>query len=576
MSFYPVKIDDSYKKINDFSDIKNIYLHLKKYEDVVWNEKSIRGNKPSVSDAAKIYVLISYLKTMDKSNFDRKNAYRSFFSDQVDDIKEFIVESLNGVKGQLFKDIKIDIVKGSIYKIKKYFLENKKIKDIRGASEIIEYLNIDVTLRIIGESFIEECVIYAGGGNVYIVLPEGKGREACKRLEEEYTSIALTAMNAFECETTDLNTFFNDYKRISGELNKKLEGRKKVKIYPINPDNQTDELNINGNRISLRAAALKEKGVVCELCAIRDAKFLIDSPDGQVSVCPSCLRKNRVGKDKSNFANEFKSFTGKEIKSVKTLEDLKDDRDYVAVIYGDGNNMGNYVMNINNPFEMMYFSRTLDYITKKAVYESFAEVMRDDIRFEIIALGGDDIFVIVPAVYALEVSRKIIEKFDGSFKNNITMSVGVCIAKYNTPIGNMFDIAQTLLKNAKKKAKNLKSPSGTVDVKALEGNSFIDFDYVKERLFPATVNELASYYEAIKKMKEKNVQKSQLYKLRYAAETMAKEEFELFYLYQNARTIKELNKIVAEMFRGKTFTGYVNGIYSPWADICMLWDYVRW
>ncbi|WDU82987.1 hypothetical protein [Caloramator sp. Dgby_cultured_2] len=77
-------------------------------------------------------------------------------------------------------------------------------------------------------------------------------------------------------------------------------------------------------------------------------------------------------------------------------------------------------------------------------------------------------------------------------------------------------------------------------------------------------------------MKEKSIQKSQLYKLRYASETMEREEFELFYLYQNARTIKELNKIVTEMFRGRTFTGLVNGVYSPWADICMLWDYVRW
>ncbi|WDU82983.1 hypothetical protein [Caloramator sp. Dgby_cultured_2] len=42
MAFYPAKIDDSYKRINDFSDLKNIYYHLKSYEDVVWNEKNIK------------------------------------------------------------------------------------------------------------------------------------------------------------------------------------------------------------------------------------------------------------------------------------------------------------------------------------------------------------------------------------------------------------------------------------------------------------------------------------------------------------------------------------------------------
>jgi len=70
--------------------------------------------------------------------------------------------------------------------------------------------------------------------------------------------------------------------------------------------------------------------------------------------------------------------------------------------------------------------------------------------FEAIALGGDDIFIIVPGNRSLEITNKIIEKFDGAFENKMTMSAGICIAKSSTPIRTLFEIAQYMLKSAKR------------------------------------------------------------------------------------------------------------------------------
>jgi len=88
----------------------------------------------------------------------------------------------------------------------------------------------------------------------------------------------------------------------------------------------------------------------------------------------------------------------------------------------------------------------LDRITKRCVYQSINEVMGNDAMFEAIALGGDDIFIIVPGNRSLEITNKIIEKFDGAFENKMTMSAGICIAKSSTPIRTLFELHSICLK----------------------------------------------------------------------------------------------------------------------------------
>jgi len=82
---------------------------------------------------------------------------------------------------------------------------------------------------------------------------------------------------------------------------------------------------------------------------------------------------------------------------------------HIAVIYADGNNMGNVVKNIETPFQHMYFSRALDRITKRCVYQSINEVMGNDAMFEAIALGGDDIFIIVRATEVWKSQTKLLK-----------------------------------------------------------------------------------------------------------------------------------------------------------------------
>lgn len=579
------KISESNRIDSILDDYRNIPYYFK---------KDVKGKlMPSIKDVASFYVLISYLISEDKKEFDRNKYYIEFFENQWDEKKEFLYSMAINKEVDLFRDLEIDIVKGSIYKIKKYFLENNKIKDIRGASTILDYLNIEATLNYLEEKYIKECSIYCGGGNVLLIVPKGAGQNICKELEELYTEVSLTAKIAFEYVTCKLNELvrYSDIMRI---LNEKLEERKKIKIYEINPDNDLEKIKIEGKEVRFKYETINDKKV-CKLCSVRDAKYKAYTPEGEIPVCPSCLRKNTVGKDRERFYDEFCKYIKSKFKpnynmknryEINSINDISDSRGYIAVIYADGNNMGNVIKNIETPFQQMYFSRKLDEITKQSVYESLYEVMGEDVKFEAIALGGDDVFLIVPADVSLVVSAKIIDKFNKAFKYKMTISAGICIAKYNTPLQNMFNISQQSLKNAKKYLKKIDENDGTVDIIVIEGSSYFSLGDKRTSLFPMTCSRLFKVLKIVSKMKnDEKIKKNQIYKLKYAANNMESiNEFQLFYLYQQARNSKKYTEYVSQIFDIED--GYFSGLVklkdyrtgekvfiSPWDDIALLMNY---
>ncbi|WP_027404210.1 type III-B CRISPR-associated protein Cas10/Cmr2 [Aphanizomenon flos-aquae] len=222
---------------------------------------------------------------------------------------------------------------------------------------------------------------------------------------------------------------------------------------------------------------------------------------------------------------------------------------FVAYIYADGNNMGGYIQKqIKTPQQYKDFSQDVELATQYAVYQALAENLHpyklknlndeksrlkngDLIHpFEIITIGGDDIFIIVPANKALEISKMIAERFEGILlkevklseikfdkteekciignyqlefdkpfnpykihryqpkqakisKCELSTSIGVLITAVNTPIYYAKDLTDQLLKTAKERAKKLKNPKkdaenigyygGTIDFLTLKSVTMI-------------------------------------------------------------------------------------------------------
>ncbi|MBE6051102.1 MAG: hypothetical protein E7214_10740 [Clostridium sp.] len=484
-------------------------------------------------------------------------------------------------KYEWIKEYKLNIIKGSIYKIKKYFLDSNNIKQIRGGSIIIDYLNDEAVLKVLNSNNLDEKnIIYCGGGNIFLAIPDvgqALGEKLCKDFEKYYTDVSLSAMNAFESIDCSLYDLLFNFSEISRKVNNKLEERKKIKLYALNNDSKLNGIEINKKYIKFSAPILeRDEDRVCKYCDVNDAKYIIYNKDEEDTyLCPSCLRKHKVGKEaKSKFVQEYESVKSRiKYEPFNSVDDFKDD---IAVIYGDGNNMGQIVMNVKNVYEMMYFSEKTDKAAKDSVYSSIDEIAKkynkDKVMFEVIALGGDDIFIIIPAMNSLEVCSHIIKTFDQTFNNKITMSMGVVISKASTPISSTFDIAQRKLKNAKKLVKKEEVKEGSIDVIELIGNFHVKESSAKSE-FPMSVSKLNKFIEVINSAKEKNVRlNTQLNKLNYAQHNMENEEFDLFFLYQKSKCKGYGVHNLIENLYGKNDK---EKIYEPhkinWDDILLLW-----
>ena len=254
---------------------------------------------------------------------------------------------------------------------------------------------------------------------------------------------------------------------------------------------------------------------------------------------------------------------------------------FVAYIYADGNNMGGYIQKIRTPEEYKQFSLDVSKATEDAVFHALAENLHphtlknindeesnlepgDLIHpFEIITIGGDDIFVIVPANKALEISKIIGEKFEEILLETsdkykikakepaklnkihryqpltakpseckLSTSIGVLITAVNTPIYYAKELTDQLLKSAKERAKKLKKVGyhgGTIDFLTLKSVTMISSnvkDFRTEALItetlpklklyaaPYTLHEIGGLLTSIVALKKAKFPKSQLYQIR--------------------------------------------------------------
>ncbi|MTJ51694.1 type III-B CRISPR-associated protein Cas10/Cmr2 [Anabaena sp. UHCC 0253] len=318
-----------------------------------------------------------------------------------------------------------------------------------------------------------------------------------------------------------------------------------------------------------------------------EGKHPID--DGWIKRFESFLANNHQQKyqyaENSNFDN---------IEIAESLTHLgKVSNGYIAYIYADGNNMGGAIQKIRTPQEYQDFSQDVDNATRYAVFIALAENLKprklqgidesqsrlkngDFIHpFEILTIGGDDILLIVPADKALQIAKIIGEQFEkillgeveisnlhikGDYKIEekltnpnkfhrfhetisehnqckLSMSSGVLITAYNTPIYYAENLVTQLLKSAKKYAKTLNYTDektnkkityygGTVDFFTMKSvtmisasieefrNKALTFDKLKLYAAPYTLPELEKFFKSIQALQKAEFPKSQLYQIR--------------------------------------------------------------
>ena len=244
---------------------------------------------------------------------------------------------------------------------------------------------------------------------------------------------------------------------------------------------------------------------------------------------------------------------------------------YIGLVYADGNGMGKIIKALDSPETYRQFSGIVDESIREACFTALNQVSQSDINnvrealknrepfkflpADILLLGGDDLLVALPADRALDFAQHATEEFqrltqekishlkdaktrkffhEQSNNEGFTISCGVAIAKSNYPFYLLLDLAEDLLKNAKRKD-SLYSHSkadgvSRIDFHVVAGANSYALTQVREETYltkvdaqtprtlrPLSCRQLDQLRENVRKLREVGFPHSKLHELQEAA-----------------------------------------------------------
>lgn len=267
---------------------------------------------------------------------------------------------------------------------------------------------------------------------------------------------------------------------------------------------------------------------ICASCGTRIARhyenqFENDKPN---YLCDMCFKKTEARKYiKKNFLSRFSSHlddrTSGDLEYPNDANEIAklDSKNYVAYLVADGNSMGTIFNACDSLEKMGQLSKDLENVICDSLAEPTRILMekqrksisqrndKKNVPILPIILGGDDLFAVIPAKWALDFTWRFAQEFDIRMKQSIekigiqspmtsTISVAVIICKGKFPYLIAYKQGEELLKIAKKHAKELimEKKSSTISFKLIKGNEIVKSAEEENRFvsgFPAyTTKEL--------------------------------------------------------------------------------------
>ena len=255
--------------------------------------------------------------------------------------------------------------------------------------------------------------------------------------------------------------------------------------------------------------------------------------------------------------------------SITDIGARSDWRNYVGVVYADGNAMGQVVQAIDSPETSRQFSAIVDESIRQACFTALSEVCRNEIESvreaverdsdvnplpaDILLLGGDDLLVALPADRALDFTMRITDLFEHFTRERVaklqdpevqrffharlgqdtgfTISCGVAIVKSTYPFYLARDLAEQLMDNAKQAASGqdqADSDPARIDFHVVTGaNSHVlaqvrrDDYRVTTRairtLRPLNRDQMKALRDSVQKLRKVRFPRSKLHELQEAA-----------------------------------------------------------
>ena len=350
-------------------------------------------------------------------------------------------------------------------RIKNYVFCTPSLKEIRGASAILDQLNREEMASVVGGE-----QIYANGGSGLFVV------------DSDIVASALSAVQHLYQTATHSAT-------ITGAS---------VDI-PLEEDDLRDELALLRHRLRANKTNKHEVETAvshpllrfCSACGSSYSRTEVDD----ASLCRSCDAKRHEDMQVKQQIEAWISGTtpdparlwGRLVRDLSIkgypiagrnrpedfgqLGDISSPSGYMALLYADGDSIGTELDSISTIDALRGFSQAVD----SSVYDAVADAIsthlqpEDDtvLPFDILLLGGDDLVMVMTADRALDVAAHVVERFTQltteRWGRPLHLSVSVTFSHINYSIGPLIHLAESSLKFAKREAARRRLEGKVID-----------------------------------------------------------------------------------------------------------------
>lgn len=421
--------------------------------------------------------------------------------------------------------------------IKGYVFRTNPLKEIRGASSLLDYLNRYETVQKaldLGAEYIE--CIYANGGSALFLVDTEKaellGRDV-QRLYRERTGGGASITYAIQPLPADVgDQDIEQIKQIDmldtlDLLRLCLRAAKNSPGMPNCPEKERDAPQEKGHAGWLTLPSHPFMALCSSCGALYAAEMLPDQDDpvnAQDLYCRSCWKKRdedrkvRKGIEERRVPTEslwgrILDVLGKQHydlsanpqrpKSFNDFPISTQGKGYLGLVYADANGMGKKMEGLKTLQQVEDFAREVDEAVFQAMGHAIAEhlpVQEKKFPFDILLVGGDDIAMVVPAARALQVAHTLAEQFqvlteDAMKKYNLekiinkcTLSVGVVLTPVKYPFYLQQVLADDTLKAAKKAGSSDSEQQGKqaeetrVNFVVLTGSTSLSYEKIDQEM----------------------------------------------------------------------------------------------
>ncbi|KPL75297.1 hypothetical protein ADN00_12970 [Ornatilinea apprima] len=436
-------------------------------------------------------------------------------------------------------------------KIKQYIYSCDHLKEIRGASGLLDHLNRETTPKLIEHH--HGSLIFVGGGSAMATFSAKddaqKFADAVQKTYLEETGTATISSAIVEYQPDD-----------SPSVTKKV---------------QPTAFNLALREASVRLQQAKNSGrghqvitsapifARCQRCGQFPIEKVIRIGNQDFKVCRVCFTKQTIPSSlypgdrlkTSVFARQTLQDAG----FPDLIEDLGDQsqpKNFVALVNADGNNIGKIIENyIHQEADLIALSSILTETIEYALIEAIKASMgtsASKIPIIPILIGGDDVMFLTPGHLGIPIAVALCQNFKHKFNQLVqektkdnpslfqsnppeaVMSAGVVIAKTSHPLFALDELSEELLKSAKQHSKELSSFGiiSTIDFRVITTPTANPLKKVRQTEFRIaedrfatsrpyaidTLNDLArpsweDVYQAILRLKKENFANNKIHSL---------------------------------------------------------------